>query len=498
VYSKRFGVEEAAAWGERGFRKNAGATAASRLHAIHFLQVVGKGDGEVRSKHLPYLILLLSAASAYAQLPPTPKSSDLSKTIGPKIVTPKALQELGAVIEGDRISVKWTLRNEGDADLVISDTKASCGCTVVALPEEQKVIPPGKEIELVAEFNSQGRRGSQRKSVNVESNDTAEPSLKLEFSAEVVALFTSTPPGALNLRMLRRGESAEKRVELLPGGGRNSLTVEGIELSQEEFISATVEESKEGGGAGKAVRFTVSENAPLGIIDATAVIHLNVDGIRRDTEIRIRGEVVADLVCQPRMVDMTRIELLQGKSLTPVVIRSSESALFDIIRASAGETLDVACHPEPNAKPRTEYSCIMTVRANAPSGPFGAMLQVETSSLDQPVVSVPVFGIVAPRVEVDPPVVVLRQDGTPIGSHRRVRLQARPGTALVATSADCTLGSIKVARDEQASNTPHVRFLDVSLGEKLTPGIHEAKLTVQTNVEGAEPLEIPIRVEVPG
>jgi hypothetical protein len=126
------------------------------------------------------------------------------------------------------------------------------------------------------------------------------------------------------------------------------------------------------------------------------------------------------------------------------------------------------------------------------------MLEVRTSSLDQPVVRVPVFGIVAAPIEIDPPIVLLRQDGTDVGARRRVRLQVPPQVKLEVSRVTCDNDAIAVSVDGAAnSRHRHIQYLNVVLARKLPVGSHQAALTVSTNLPGAERLTIPVTVDVP-
>lgn len=439
-----------------------------------------------------------AGTSVLGQLPPTPKQHDRSARAQPKLFVANRILDLGKVIEGDKVIVRWILENQGDADLVIEETHAACGCTVIDLPEDQRVIAPGSLIELAAQFDSSKRRGSQRKHITVKSNDPTEESLRLEFTAEVQGLLDVKPSQSVNVRMLQRGQTADRYLELTPSPGRGGLEILGVGLPENAPMTAEVQPFQDGSKTGQRVYFTVSEAAPLGRVNMAVVVHVNVDGFERTHTTAVRGEVVADLLWQPALVDLTRMKTSRGRHLTPVVVRASAKTPFEVLSASAGPLLDVAFKPVGRSAPYSRYEFTMTVRDDAPSGPFATTLNVYTSSLDQPVLFIPVFGHVAPRVLVEPALVVLRQDGTLIGTRRRVKLQASPQAHLKLTKAECELDSIRVGMDYEASSPyKHLRFLEVALVEDLPPGTHETTVVVTTSIVGAETIEIPVRIDVP-
>lgn len=74
----------------------------------------------------------------------------------------------GEVLEGERVSHSFVFTNTGDNDLVISNARGSCGCTVPEWPKEP--ISPGKSGKIDVVFNSEGKPGNAIKSVTVSTN----------------------------------------------------------------------------------------------------------------------------------------------------------------------------------------------------------------------------------------------------------------------------------------------------------------------------------------
>lgn len=448
----------------------------------------------LRSWVLVMLVAVVAASKGVAQLPPPPKDST-KQVKQPRLFVGQRKVDLGKVLEGDRVPLKWTLENQGSADLVITETRASCGCTVLRLSDEQKVIPPGGKLEIHADFDSHRRFGNQTKLVTVESNDPAEPRLQLEFTAEVERVYDLSPT-ILNLRSVRRGIPSERVITITPEGGRKQVEVVDITYQQPASLTYVAEPIKtQAGTTGQKVTFTVTEDAALGSVIADAVIRLKVDGLERTAELPIRGEVVAELNWSPKVVDATRQASPRGQQLQSVRISSSEARPFEITRAAAGPLLDVAFTRAAGSEPK--YDVQLTIREDAPAGPFAASLEVHTNLVDQPVVAVPVFGIVAPLIEVEPPMILLVQDGTPAGTKRRVRLQSPPQVPLNVRSAVSQTEAVSVNL-ETRGRLQHLLFLNVQVSGQLPKGNHESKIVLETTITGAERVEIPMTIVVPG
>jgi Protein of unknown function (DUF1573) len=76
----------------------------------------------------------------------------------------------GTIKEGDKMVHIFKFTNTGKEPLIISDAKASCGCTVPEWPT--KPIAPGAKGEIKVEFDSSHKPGDQMKTVTVTANTT--------------------------------------------------------------------------------------------------------------------------------------------------------------------------------------------------------------------------------------------------------------------------------------------------------------------------------------
>ena len=83
--------------------------------------------------------------------------------------------DFGEMQEGESVTHDFILKNIGKADLIISDAKGSCGCTVPEWPKTP--IKQGEEATIKVTFNSAGKKGKQTKTVTLETN--AIPNIKV-------------------------------------------------------------------------------------------------------------------------------------------------------------------------------------------------------------------------------------------------------------------------------------------------------------------------------
>lgn len=70
--------------------------------------------------------------------------------------------------KGGKVSHDFVFTNTGNANLVIIDAKADCGCTVPEYPKEP--IAPGKRGVIRVTYNPLGRPGGFHKTVTIRAN----------------------------------------------------------------------------------------------------------------------------------------------------------------------------------------------------------------------------------------------------------------------------------------------------------------------------------------
>lgn len=86
----------------------------------------------------------------------------------PEISFDRTEHDFGVITEGERVETRFVFKNTGGANLLISDARGDCGCTVPVVPKEP--IAPGKEESIIVTFDSGGKPGENTKKVTVTTN----------------------------------------------------------------------------------------------------------------------------------------------------------------------------------------------------------------------------------------------------------------------------------------------------------------------------------------
>ena len=100
-----------------------------------------------------------------------------------EITFEKTIINYGTIDKGTNGVRDFVFTNTGNAPLIISNVKSTCGCTIPKKPE--KPILPGESDKIQVKYDTK-RIGFIRKSISVTSN-ASNPSVVLKITGQVIA-----------------------------------------------------------------------------------------------------------------------------------------------------------------------------------------------------------------------------------------------------------------------------------------------------------------------
>ncbi len=412
-----------------------------------------------------------------------------------RITVKERTVDLGRLKEGNKGTAKFLLENHGDAVLHIERVFATCGCTVPKkLSPEDARVQPGESLEIEAVFDTKGRRGRQRKTVTVLSNDPAEPELKLFLTAEVVALFEVLVKDRPSLRMAfgkhKPGDAVEEVIDLLPTEPGSTLSLVSLDIRHAALTyetEATTRDDREG----VRVKLAIDPDASVGPVSTSLLISAKVGDERADSSLALSGEVVGVLAFSPATIKRLQ-PALPGTSLPPVSVSSDLDHPFDVLLVDGGPNI------EATAERQSPYSYRIKLRIaeSASPGPFGQFLDIRTSVVEQPLVRIPVYAAVRPRVQVEPPFVVL-QSGLGKHTSRLVKIASSSNDAMELGTIVTESPYITVEPAESPGRKSKTfKHLRISAGGDAPVGIHQAVVRVTTGLTGQREVLIPVTLLV--
>jgi hypothetical protein len=112
-----------------------------------------------------------------------PLGADEKAAGAPRIQVEPESFDFGKAQPGKTLRKEFTIRNFGDAVLVIEGVSTTCGCT--AAISAQSRVGPGGRTALRVTFETRSYSGKVERQVLVRSNDPKTPLLQVRVSATV-------------------------------------------------------------------------------------------------------------------------------------------------------------------------------------------------------------------------------------------------------------------------------------------------------------------------
>jgi hypothetical protein len=200
---------------------------------------------------------------------------------------------------GERTSLQdvahtFVIRNAGAAPLIVERVQTSCGCTTAALATN--VLAPDASAELKAVLSLRGRRGEQRQSITIESNDPHHPRFRLELQG-MVGDDVEVQPSGVHFGMVGRDQALERELEVVGASG-TVFRVTAVEADAVLFAAAveTIEE-------GRRYRVRVRTRPPLAAGRGAATLTIRTDHAQYPAlTVPVAAVVVGDVVAVPNAV----------------------------------------------------------------------------------------------------------------------------------------------------------------------------------------------------
>ena len=352
-------------------------------------------------RHTKTVILALFAAflvavagysvQAPATAPAAAKPADPKAAPKPKAVAVEPVADMGSVPKGDKVTHDFIIKNEGDADLMITNVQPACGCTVA---EFDKVIKAGQTGKVHAVVDTSSFSGPIAKGVSVFTNDPATPKIDLTLRAKVDP-YISAKPGYARYIVVQ-GESQEGTITQglwAPDG--SSWDITGVD-SPFPYLKVTYREAKpeervpEAKGKQWEIEMKLSNDAQVGPLADNVTVHTNHPK-QKIVLIPVSGFVRPVMAVTPPVADFGKIELKEPlrKSLSirnfateSIKVTSVESSLKGI---------------EGKLEPLTEgreYQVRVTLSPELGKGPFQGKLTFHTDSPKVPTLAVDIKGVI--------------------------------------------------------------------------------------------------------
>jgi len=225
----------------------------------------------------------------------------------PVITFEKTEHDFGKIHEEDgRVSVVFNFKNEGMSPLVLSNVRASCGCTTPTWTKEP--VEPGQTGSITVTYNPNGRPGRFQKTVTITSNAT-EATTRVYIKGEVlpkqakpVNKYTlavgelSMKSNVLDLGTVTKGANASGELEYANLTGANHHVELATSAADAYLVSQVSLEEVKPNETGKFIFALDSKNPKLyGPVEAFAYVVIDGKKVLKDEfRLTIKANVVED------------------------------------------------------------------------------------------------------------------------------------------------------------------------------------------------------------
>jgi hypothetical protein len=310
----------------------------------------------------------------------------------PKAVAVEPVKDVGSVSKGDKIVHDFAIKNEGDADLTITNVQPACGCTVA---EFDKVVKPGQTGKVHAVVDTSTFSGAIAKGISVFTNDPAAPQIELTLRAKIEPYISVKPGYARYITV--QGEPQEGHiVQSLWAPDGSAWDVTSVD-SPYPFLKVTFREARpeervpDAKGKQWQVDMNLANDAKVGPLSDYVTVHTSHPK-QKLVQIPISGFVRPVIAVTPPTADFGTIELKEPlrKALN---IRNFATEPIKVTSVDPSLPKGIEAKLEPLQEGR-EYQVRVILNPEIGKGPFHGKVTIHTDSPKVPTIEVEFKGIV--------------------------------------------------------------------------------------------------------
>lgn len=330
--------------------------------------------GPVRSVGMVVLATLVLPALAAAQ---------------PKAAADTLIHDFGLMPRGDVSQHTFVLRNEGNQDLVISQVRSSCACTVVDHPQ---VIAPGDSGEVKVDLDTMILLGPSTKRVSLFTNDPENPRIDMTIKVDARP-YIDVHPGYFRYIVVQ-GFGDEGSVEqTVWASSPKEFSITSVE-SPVDFIDVEWREAEaderrpDHDGPQWVVKATIQPDAPVGPL--TGFIDIYTDHAKqKKASIPLSGFVRPVFAVTPSAAAFGDLALEEPRDVA-LDLRSFATEEIEIVGIDNSiEGIETTWETQTEGR---RFWIRFKVPTDLPKGPFAGTVTVRTNSERVPTIEIPISG----------------------------------------------------------------------------------------------------------
>lgn len=458
----------------------------------------------MKSQFLPVCLaaILMLAISVTGQTPSTARPATPAQ---PKIAVSKLQHDFGDIKKGTLAEYSFTFKNEGTADLLITNVQPGCGCTT---SDYSKVVPPGQEGKITLSVHTENFIGPIAKSAQVFTNDPAQPQFTLLLNMKVVEPLVEGPKLLItdlqhDFGPVKKGAVAQYSFSF-KNGGKQDLQITNVApacgCTSSEFTKVVPP-----GQQGQVTLAVNTENFN-GAISKTAEVFTN-DPSRSQFTLTMSMVITNDNALPPgkRMgsviitpVDRWTTQIPKGFPVSGLIslYHDSPQPLTITKVEPGGEAFKVTLN---TLEPGKRFSVNFAAKEGLPIGVYHQTIKLTTDSQETPELSLDLDMRVVAPVTANPAKIVFENlpvskpdyDISTLSKFTWVTVTRSGGLELKNITSDLPFIKVKIESIEQNKQT---YLLRIGFNEKPGLGKHQGTIKIETNNKDVPVIEIPVTI----
>jgi len=338
---------------------------------------------------------LLVAATIWAQAAPKTPAAAAAPAPGakkPKATAVEPIKDVGNVSKGEKITNDFLIKNDGDADLQITNVQPACGCTVA---DFDKVIKPGATGKVHVVVDTTNFSGPIAKGISVFTNDPSTPQVELTVRAKVEP-YISVKPGYARYIVVQGEQQQGTITQSLWAPDGSAWNITGVQ-SPYPYLKVNFREAKpeervpDAKGKQWQIEMTLGNDAKVGPMSDYVVI--NTDHPKqKQVQIPVSGFVRPVIAVTPPVADFGKIEL---KEPLHKAVNIHNFATEPIKVTGVDPSLPAGIETKlESLEDGREYQVKVIINPTLAKGPFNGKITIHTDSPKAPTIDVEFKGIV--------------------------------------------------------------------------------------------------------
>jgi hypothetical protein len=304
-------------------------------------------------------------------------------------VFPERAFDFGTVARGSHVRHAFPVINRTNAEIRIAHWRTKCGCTDVRIGA--RVIPPGTQTTVEATIDTTKFHGFKASGLTLVLDRPAFDEIDLNMTC-FIRSDIALSPGQLDFGTVRlSGKLPSTALTLAYAGGRSGWEIVDMK-TQSALVKAVARELDR--SADGQVRWTITATLQSGLTTGFFKDEITVitnDSPRQTIPITVVANVQGALSVAPSIINFGPVQ--SGRSITKVA-RVRSSAPFAITKMTSSQTELTAVEQAAGSMP--DHTVNITLQAPATTGPYHAVVTIETDLKDEPPAQVKTFATVTP------------------------------------------------------------------------------------------------------